>query len=198
MDVPDPPKVPGSWEDALAHAKQRRPDLRAAELRADIARLETHSTALNWAPSLRGNFTYLFTENVGFVGLNNWWTVPLEAEWNLWDGGLRLAQVREAASRARMADLNARRQVQISEEEVRTAWQRYQRAEQALEAVAVEVELSEENLKLAQRGFEAGTTTWLEVEQAELGLVMSRLNRISEQMNRDLAAVDLLVATGAY
>ena len=63
-------------------------------------------------------------------------------------------------------------------------------------AVDDEVALAEDSLDLAQRGFEAGTTTFLEVEQAELQLRGAELTRLNERMNLTLAGIDLLVATG--
>ena len=198
LDEPAPPQVPASLETAMADAKVTRPDLKAADLRVKVARLDHRAKNLEWFPVVTGNFTTIFTENTGFADNNVYWVAAINLDWTIWDGGLRLAQAREKASIKRVSELMLIKQGQIADEEVRIAWERYQRAEKAMVAVDDEVALAAENLELSRRGFEAGLATWLEVEQAELSLQMSQLNGLNERMNRDLAAVDLLVATGAF
>ncbi|MEC8425747.1 MAG: TolC family protein, partial [Myxococcota bacterium] len=99
-------------------------------------------------------------------------------------------------SQRRQAELAARRARDLAEEEVRVAWEGYERASRALAATANEVSLAEENLRLAQEGLDAGSTTWLEVEDARLGLLQAQLSALNERVGRDLAAVDLQLASG--
>ncbi|MFT5587693.1 MAG: hypothetical protein ACI9VR_005306 [Cognaticolwellia sp.] len=40
--------------------------------------------------------------------------------------------------------------------------------------------------------------TWLEVSDAQLQLDQARIGLLSERMSRDMAALDLAVATGQY
>ena len=84
-----------------------------------------------------------------------------------------------------------------AEREVRTTWERLDRARTAYEAVESEVALAEESLRLTQAAFEVGQATWLDVEQARLSLTSAQTGRLTERMDRDLAAIDLLVAIGA-
>lgn len=193
LELPAPPSADAAVADALA----RRPDLQAAQLRARVAELSRTSKALGFLPTVDARFTESYSEVAGFTGEHWMWMVVLQANWTLWDGGLRAAQLKEVGSQVRMAELAARQATQVATEEVRTAWQDLQRAELALTAVQGEVALAEENLTLAERGFQAGTTTWLEVSDATLGLEQARLSLLRERMNRDLAAVQLQVTTGA-
>ena len=78
------------------------------------------------------------------------------------------------------------------------AWQRYERAEEAFAAVELELSLATENLRLSETGFQAGSVTWLEVSDAQLQLDQARIGLLSERMSRDMAALDLAVATGQY
>ena len=85
---------------------------------------------------------------------------------------------------------------QQAERDVRVAYEAFRRASSAFVSVANELSLAEENLELAERTYAAGSATWLELEQAKLQLQSTELVSLQERMNRDLAAVDLLVATG--
>ena len=194
--LPPPVEVPAdhaaAWQAALGH----RPDLAAAEFRSDFARLQHQGRNLEWLPTLNGRFTWSWSENSGFSPSNDSWLIVLSADWTLWDGGLRLAQSRTAASQHRAADLAVERATQQIHEEVRSAWERYQQAESSLAHSDEEIALAEENLRLAEAALKAGSATWLEVEDARIGLLQAKVNAMTERGNRDLAAMDLRLAVG--
>jgi multidrug efflux pump subunit AcrB len=196
VTLPDPLEPPEDLEDALQVGFQRRPDLQAAERRVQAAALDKRAVTYEWLPEVDANFTYSYSQNTGFSDDPTVWVASIQANWLLWDGGLRQARSRERLARHRIAGFTAEKQRDQAEEELRTSWERYRRSEAALDAVQDEVVLSEENLELAERGFSAGTTTWLEVQDAELGVRLSKLSQITERMNRDLAVIDLMVAMG--
>ena len=197
LESPPVVEVPESLEAAIEGALQNRSDLGAARSRVDVARAQHMANQLSWAPRVTGNFTTAFSENTGFnPDQKVQWVGGVNASWLLWDGGARLAQTRQTASAVRMAEYQVRKKEQVAEQQVTTLLERYQRADTSLKTVEREVELSERSLELSNRAFGAGSATWLEVEQAELMLRQAQLNATVEQMNRDLAAVELLVAIG--
>ncbi len=196
LDRPDVPVVPPSLEEAMTTALTERPDIRAADKRIEVARLQHVGTNMGWAPRLDGTFRWSWSENQGFNPQKSSWLLNVTASWNLWDGGTRIANAKNAASQVRVSELRAVRTRSTVAREVRTLWEQYTRAESSLATVDREVELSERSLELTKRAFSAGSATWLEVEQAELSLRGSELNRSVEHMNRDLAAVQLLIAVG--
>ena len=198
LDPPAPPEVPASVEAALETARVQRPDLLAAEQRAKAARLQRSANLAGFLPDVNARYTWAYTENTGFSDDPTIWMLVFEGTWLLWDGGYRAAKADEYGAQVHMAELAALRSLQEAEATIRTQWERYHRAEAALVAVEREQALAAENLRLARLGFEAGTVTWLEVEQAELGDRAARLNALIERMNRDLAAIDLRVAMGDY
>ncbi|MFT7521246.1 MAG: outer membrane protein TolC, partial [Kiritimatiellia bacterium] len=189
--------APESLQAALDTAQVRRLDLQAADVRVDVAKMQTRSDALKWAPTVNYRFSYLWSENAGFVGKNSYWNMGLSATWVLWDGGMRLAEQRNSASQRRMAQLAVEGSKTSIEEEVRVAWRTYEAARSSIEAVDVEVGLAQENLELARRGFEAGSTTFLEVQQAELALENAELNRVVERQSHALSVVGLQAVTGS-
>ncbi|MCB9764021.1 MAG: efflux RND transporter permease subunit [Alphaproteobacteria bacterium] len=199
VTMPAPPS-PGftSANEAVDVAIDRRPDLLAARLQADASRMMLRADQLGWLPTVNGRFTWSWTENPGFQDSNDWWMIVLTADWTLWDGGYRLATNKQYASQRRVADYAAEKARMQAEQDVRVAWERYERAEVAFQAVEREIALAEESLRLAELGFEAGSSSWLEAEDARLALASARLGMLTERMNRDLAIVQLAVATGTY
>ncbi|MBN2801435.1 MAG: efflux RND transporter permease subunit [Deltaproteobacteria bacterium] len=198
LEEPTPVVVDLGLEQALAAAPLDRSDLAAASERVRAARLQSLAYDLDWLPSLDASWTEVYTENTGFLGQNTFWTASLSATWRLWDGGMRLANQREAASRARAARYAEEAAQRSVTEELRGAWERLQRAESGLKAAQREVDLATENLALAEEGQAAGSVTFLEVDEAALGLQSAELTLLNERMNRELAAVAVLVASGLW
>ena len=196
LELPDVIEVPESVDDAVGKAMIHRPDLKANSLRTRVAKLERVANDLGWAPSFDFTFSYTYQQVPGFIPENWQWRIGVGAKWNIFDGGLRVAKSRELNSRRRQAEIVVARQRQQLEEEVRVAWERLRRARTAYESVLAEISLAQTSLDLAQKGFEAGSVTWLDVEQATLALAGAELAKVTERMNRDLAAIDLQTAIG--
>lgn len=183
-------------EAAIESALDNRPDLVAAGWQSKAARAQQTGTTLSWLPSVDGRFTQSWSQNSGFSGEPYNWQVVLKADWVLWDGGARLAEQAKAASLVRMADTAAEKAAADAEIEVRTLWDQRDRAERAYIAVERELSLAEENARLADAAFEAGSLPFLDLEDARLGLQAAKLTRVAEQMNLDVVTIQLLAATG--
>lgn len=188
--------APASFEEAVEQALASRPDLVAQRIRANVASLQTTAETMAWVPQINANLTGLYNQTPGFANQKSFWTLGVSMEGNLWDGGARLAAIRTAASQERQAALVVTQAEYDAQTEVRSAWEAYHRAKINVESVDAELLLAEDSLDLAQRGFEAGTTTFLEVEQAQLGLQSTQLARLQARIDLDLTLVDLMAATG--
>ncbi|MDP2308124.1 MAG: TolC family protein [Pseudomonadota bacterium] len=195
--LPEERALPYADRDAAeARAQGHRPEILSAEHMARAAKYGRTAANLAWLPTLDGRFTWSYTENTGFSDDKDMWQVVFMADWVLWDGGARIAQQQKRASEARMAGLAAERVRETTNEAVRGAWGTYESARVALGSVEREVELSRENLRLAEVGFASGSLSFLEVEDARVGLLSAELGALQERTKRDLAALTLLAATG--
>ena len=195
---PEPTAGVASLDDALAIARSDRPDLAAADARVRIAEFTARANWGSLLPKADGRFTYAYNGNTGFSDDPTLWMVVAEARWTFWDGGYAIAKNKELASQRRSAELAARLVREQLEETLRTAWQTAAAAQASLDAVEREQELAEQNLELAQRAFEAGSATLLEVTAATLSKHSAELSGIVSRMNRDLALVELQVQMGRY
>ena len=185
-----------SAEAAVQRALTQRPDIRAAGYQALAAHDQALGTSLSWLPSVDGRFTEAYTQNSGFSGEPYNWQFVLKADWVLWDGGNRLAQQAKAASMVRMAETNTDKTTADAQTEVTTLWEQHERAKRSVDAVDHELALATENARLAEAAFDAGTLAFLDLEDARLGLDAARLTQMTERMNLDVTAIQLLAATG--
>ncbi len=185
-----------SVDDAVARATEQRGDIIAAGYQSRAAHAQATGTTLSWLPQVDGRFTEAYTGNSGFSGEPYTWQLVIAGKWTLWDGGARVAEQAKAASMVRMAETAEEKTLVDAKTEVRTLWEQHERAGRAVNAVERELALATENARLAEAAFDAGTLSFLDLEDAQLGLDAARLTRLSEQMNLDVSAIQLLAATG--
>ena len=197
LAVPEPMEVPTDVEGAIVDARTYRPDLEANTLRRQALQQERTGQFLRFLPVVDGIFTYNYTENTSFNDRNWTWRLVFQGTWTIWDGGFSTVDRAATSSRLRQARLQEELATRQSEREVRVAFEGYRRAAAAYDSVQDELQLARENLELAERTYAAGSSTWLELEQAKLQLQSTELVGLRERMARDLAAIDLRVATGS-
>lgn len=194
--MPESPAAPKALDEALRDLNYR-PDVAASELQIESARLARVAAIGQWLPVVDAQFKYAYNQNTGFQSDPTSWTLALVGTWQLWDGGLRMAETAEYASQRRVAEYQRQQLLWDAEEEVRVAYETYTSASRALEAVEDEEALALENIRLAEQSFEVGAATWLEVRESRVLLASARLHAIEQRMNRDIAALSLRLAMGA-
>jgi len=188
--------VPPALEESLLEATERA-DVQAAEQRIQAAKHQVTGWAMQWAPRIDASFRFDYQPNSGFNDDKTPWSLTFAASWDLWDGGLRNARIRESASIKRSAELQKERLGQSIEEDVRVAWERLGQADRSVSTLDQELNMARENLRLAEGEFGAGQSTYLEVDSARIGLMRSELAMAQGRALRQLRAVELLVATGS-
>lgn len=199
MTLPPPLNVPmADVEACIVAAREHRPDLEAAAYRANAAAANRTLSYASWLPSVNGVFKYNLNPETDFNPDGSRWKLIFNAQWTLWDGGMRIGANQTAASQFRQANEAQLKTQQEAEQQLRVAWDQYQRSEAALEAVEHELVLAQDNLRLAEVAFQAGTLAFLDLEDARLGWKATRMSQLSERMNRDLAVIDIQAAVGQY
>lgn len=191
-----PVEVPS--DATVAQALAARADLAATQLRSRAASAAATARNLEWLPRLDLAFTEIYNQTPGFVPEHFQWKVGLDFTWSIFDGGMRIANQMDSASKRRAAAILVDKTREDVTDEVELGWEQFRRAQAAYAAVEDEVKLAEENLRLAEAAFQAGSATWLDVDSARLGLQASKLSRVLERTGRDSAAIDLLVALGRF
>lgn len=199
VSLPEPLPLPvDSLDAALEAALSSRHDLEAAGYRLNAAEANRGLSYAGWLPSLTGVFRLNVNPKTDFNPDPTRWKLILNAQWNLWDGGMRIGANQVASSQYRQASDAEEKARLEAEQQVTLAWEEYSRASVAVEAVEREVRLAEDNLRLAEVAYQAGTLTFLDLEDARLGWKAARMSQLGERMNRDLAVIDLMVAIGRY
>ena len=183
------------FQQALATARDHRPELKAQERREENARLSYSATTMERLPSVSAFANY------GDLGSSLANALPtrsigVSVRVPLFDGGRRDARRVESASQYRQEKIrlvDLRDQVEL---DVRLALDGLRSANAQVKTAEEGLRLSENELAQAERRYKAGVTNGVEVTDAQTRLARARDNRINALYNYNLARIDLGTATG--
>jgi outer membrane protein len=156
--------------DLLRQALGQRPEYKQARLRVDEADARMRRAFRDFFPDISANGTY----GGARTDLNEIWEIGLTLSWTLFDGGNRIARLRETKStveaekaRVRATELDISREVEQARLNVTEAQERIGAAQTAVAS-------AQENFRLAQGRFDAGVGTILELTDAQLFLTQAQ------------------------
>ena len=186
----DPPPV---YEDVLKNALQHRPEL--SELRDQRSIYGELVTIARAATKPRVDFAAgLGKRSMGLPSISangTSWSASIFATVPLFDGMRgkgRVAQARTDLSRASLDEVKARDGIAL---EVRLAVDAAREAAEILTALGGTVRQAERLLFLAEKGYELGVKTHLEVQDAELNLLLAKGNLARGERDYRVARVNV-------
>lgn len=170
-----------SYEEALALARDKRPDL--ADLRYRIRVFEERVTVADAQDKpridLKGEYGWSYLELPSGYGDGPSWNVGVQLSYPFFDGLRTRGRVAQAKSDLRSLKIDEAKQLDRIALETRDALNAVRESEEILRALAGTVSQAERLLTMAEKGFALGVKTRLDVEDAELNLQQARsgLNR---------------------
>jgi outer membrane protein TolC len=154
----------------LSQALAQRPEYKQARLRVDEADARMRRAFRDFFPDITAGAFYGGTRS----DLDEIWEVGLALSWTIFDGGNRIARLRETKasveaekSRVRATELDISREVEQAQLNVTEAQERIGAAQTAVAS-------AQENFRLAQGRFDAGVGTILELTDAQLFLTQAQ------------------------
>lgn len=196
---PSPPQLPtGGKEQWLQVAQQQRLELKVSQMAMNIAEKQITNAWMAFVPTVAVVGSLAATNAAGFTGQNTQWSVTLAATLNLYSGGSRYLDVKEAHSKYRQARLEfAKSHRQISNEILQSEIA-IRNARIALQVAQEQVALTQRNYQLTQERYKTGVATPVEVSDALTALRSSEITLLREALNEELAVLGLLRAIGLF
>ena len=200
LDLTDPLALPDAnlpvLEEALKAASENRKDLSAQTLREQFARHSFQSVKWERLPSVQAFGDY------GAIGLDIERAVGTRAygaslRVPIFDGGRRDARRVEAAILLRQDELRTqdlRKQIEL---EVRLALDSIASSSAQVKVAEEGIQLAERELAQAQRRYQGGVTSNIEVVDAQTRTERARDNRVMALFQYNQARIDLASAMGA-
>jgi len=183
-------------DEMISGAFSLRPDLSSLGLNRKHAEANISQARTDYIPSL--NLMGQVDLNSDRIAGNDAksWAVMAVLQWNLFDGLVTTARVREAtanAARMRAMEEQMRSGVQL---QVRQAYYNLQASLERIAATSSSVQEAEEGFRIVQKRYEAGMTTLVDVLGAENALIRSRTGALQALYDNNVAAAELKLATG--
>ena len=180
----------------LDEAAAKRPDLISMELNRRNAEKSVTMARADYIPSLNlmGQMDWNSDRPAGNDAKS--WAVMAVLQWNLFDGLVTRSKVKEAlatSSRMRSLEEQTRSGVQL---QVRQAYYSLDASLDRISASASAVQEAEEGLRIVQKRYETGMTTFVDVLGAESALIRARTNALQALYDNNIAQAELKLATG--
>ncbi len=180
----------------ISEAMNKRPDLMAMELNRKNAEKSVHQARTDYLPSLNlmGQVDWNSSAIAGDDAKS--WTVMAVLQWNLFDGLATRSRVKEAlATSSRMTSLEeqTREGVQL---QARQAYYNVAASLDRIAATASSIQEAEEGLRIVQKRYETGMTTFVDVLGAESALIRARTNALQALYDNNIAQAELKLAKG--
>jgi outer membrane protein len=173
---PKPGQMPGDVSALVTTALENRPDLRSARLEQEsAAKFASAESALRY-PTLAMQGTAGVLPYRDSTLNQDYAAAGIVLTWPVFTGGLYTARKKEADLRAEAAAQAIRDRENNIARDVRIAWLN---ASNTLERVAITGKLrvqAQESLKLAQARYDAGSSSIVELSQAQLNLTSAQIN----------------------
>ncbi len=191
-----PQDTKGDVNALIEDAVSLRPDLAAMGLNRKNAETGVAMAKSDYMPSLNvmGQADW---NSSGLAGDDaKSWAVMAVLQWNLFDGLLTRSKVREAlAASARMRALEEQMRSAVHLQ-VRQAYYTLKATQDRLDATATSAQEAEEGLRIVQKRYEAGMTSFVDVLGAEGALIRARTNALQALYDNNVAQAELKLAVG--
>lgn len=198
---PDPGKLPPSdpaVETLTSQALHLRPEIGAYEANIRAAEGQANAALWRWAPTLSASGSANLYNYAGFTGDKYSWGVGALLSWTLYDGGLRDASRHQANAQrieneAQLSLLHDTIGDDIANAERSLATKRV-----ALTTAQRSVSLASETLDLLRAQYGAGTSTELDVLQAQDSLINAEVTQAQARFDLSLADLTLKRVSGTF
>ncbi|HMO50940.1 MAG TPA: TolC family protein [Kiritimatiellia bacterium] len=184
--------------EALAEARENRPDLEALARQRDAAEQDIQRSRAQRAPRINFFANYSM-ENDRYSETSerlDGWQAGVEARLSLWEGGRIRGETAQAQSRFQQLHYRQDAAHLRVELEVRQAWSRAEEAREILDATNLVITQAEEALRLAENRYAVGSLTQLDVLTSQLELTQARVEQLTAQHDFAIAVIELEAAMG--
>ena len=194
-------EVPVTYEQALAAARTRRPELKALDLRLSQADQSIINAQSYYFPQLSLQGAYTFTNEKPEMGDSDiydpsGWHVITRLDWSLWEWGRTSSQVGQRRAQKRRVE-NARRE---AEEQVDLQVQQYhlalQDSSKNIATAKAAIISASENFRITLERFKEQMATNTEVLDAQTLLTQANNNYFNALASYNLAEARLLRTMG--
>lgn len=179
-----------SRPDAVRMALEQNQDLRAARQALEKAKAGLAAAKDNYIPDITALSRYSYQSGIPFL-VHNFGTFGFTLSYDLFDGGRREAQVREARTEVRSAQVEVDKLESDIEVEIEAAYDRIDELKQMVDVAEQAVKVTTEAARLADRQFEQNAALGSARSQAHADMSNATASFLEAIFGLSLAQADL-------
>jgi len=173
-----------------------RPELVAASWRTRAAEAQVRQAQSGYRPQIGAFGRYDYDTGRYFDDSGDSYSAGVHVQWDLWDGDLTRARVKEARAALEAAHEEERKVMLAIDLEVEQARLNLNEAAERLTVTGKSVDQAAESAQLTRARFEQGLALATQVIDAETALTAARVRRAEAESDRHIAAAALRRALG--
>ncbi|MDE0694224.1 MAG: TolC family outer membrane protein [Boseongicola sp.] len=191
LPPPDPPNVPDSEDEARAMARQHNPQLRQVQHQAKAVEIGVERAARRRLPAISGTAGMEFNDDGEGTA-----SVGIQLSGPIYQGGAIPSVMRKAQAQRDQVRAQLHTTGFIVDQQVSNAYSSLAVAEAGIEASEQQVSAAQLALQGVREEFRLGARASLEVLDQEQELLDAQTNRVSVEIDRHIAAYQVLDAIG--
>ncbi len=196
---PPEPALPSADLDTLvSQAIRDRPDVEAARVQVKAEQENRNANRSRYLPDVQAFGRFLWANQKGLNQKNDAWYYGIQAQWTIFDGGLRESDIRESSARVTEAQARAEGAAVQTRQQVTTALLDLEQARANAQKSREQRDLAAENQRLVDVAYRAGTATAVEQADATAQLRNAEIQVTTDTLNAQLAALNVLNAIGSF
>jgi outer membrane protein len=187
-----------SNEELLTQAYTQRQDLRAQEFAIEVARQRKNLVVARYFPQVNARWQFPRLDPETFSNRDKFWTLFLDFEVPIFDGGSReldLLEHKENLAQAKLEADRLRKDIQV---EVRQAFLTIETLEATLATLKKEVALAQENYDITSKTYRVGLATSLDINTSLNALNQVRTQLVNQAYAYQVAVLGLERAVGMF
>jgi outer membrane protein TolC len=195
---PKPIKIPENYKGGVAHALEKRPELKKVREQLRQSRMALDMSGSEYLPSidLQGKY-YHDDPDMSYDGSRENWTVAIVLNWYFFTGFSTRAELKNASAKIEEILAADRKTVLSVQLDVKNAYLRLAEARARLEVAEKSVASAEESLELVKKQYEGGSATITRYLEAELARNTAKIRVTRAFYDREQAVADVGRAIGA-
>jgi outer membrane protein TolC len=203
LSLPDTLKWEALSDTITEKELEQNPAYKAAKRNYQSKKAGAWSAWLSKLPYLSGSYSYGYSDSVQFKGSSGWndhdyWSASIALNWNIFDGGLSLARIRQARAQARSAEADLFTARQSVHSELRQAKLSLRMASEAIGLVRDLQQQAEEDYRLTQEKYRLGSASVLDLLSSQLTYNQAQQQATNTLCDYYLAQARYQKALGAW